>query len=258
MAKIKPRLIQNIFEARYERGYRYLDRCGDAMVILEEALPNISKNSIWMPEEMRPQGARMKCPDMDLTLVFDAYRLCLDQNPAGVDCPFEDISKYAFDTVISKFDIRKTTRLGNRRRYILPTDSIEDAEALSVKKAPLDNWPPRSSGQMTPRSYDLTSVLENKERSEGLRFSISPTFKIDAPLALDPRLTMAPRLLKEGQREALIGQLKRKKQRERDPLAGLSIDVDYWWLNPEETAIEEFLDISEKQIEESTKAFLEK
>jgi len=111
---------------------------------------------------------------------------------------------------------------------------------------------------MTPRSYDLTSVLENKERSEGLRFSISPTFKIDAPLALDPRLTMAPRLLKEGQREALIGQLKRKKQRERDPLAGLSIDVDYWWLNPEETAIEEFLDISEKQIEESTKAFLEK
>jgi len=44
----------------------------------------------------------------------------------------------------------------------------------------------------------------------------------------------------------------------RDLLAGLSIDVDYWWLNPEETAIEEFLDISEKQIEESTKAFLEK
>lgn len=61
MAKVKPKLVQNIFEARYEHGYRYLDRCADTMVILEEALPKISTNSIWMPEDMRPQGARMKC-----------------------------------------------------------------------------------------------------------------------------------------------------------------------------------------------------
>jgi len=258
MAKTKPQLVQNIFEARYERGYRYLDRCGDTMVILEEALPKISTNSIWMPEEMRPQGARMKCPDMNLTLVFDAYRLCLDQNPADMDCPFADISKYSFDTVISKFDIRETTRLGNRKRYLLPADSIEAAETLSVKKAPLHNWPPVSSDEMVPKSCDVTSVLENKDRSKGLRFSISPTFKVEAPIALDPRLTMSPHLLKEGQREALIGQLKRQKQREKDPLAGLTIDIDYWWLNPEETNVGEFLDVSKKQIEDALNSFLEK
>ena len=258
MAKTKPKLVQNIFEARYERGYRYLDRCGDAMVILEEALPEITAHSIWMPEEMRPQGARMKCPDMDLTLVFDAYRLCLDQNPSDVDCSFADISKYSFDTVISKFDIRKTTRLGNRRRYILPTDSIEAAEALSVERAPLHNWPPVSSDEMAPKSCDITSVLENKDRSKGLRFSISPTFKVEAPLALDPRLTMSPHLLEKGQREALIGQLKRQKQREKDPLAGLTIDIDHWWLNPEKTDIGEFLDVSKIQIEDVLHSFLEK
>jgi hypothetical protein len=258
MAKVQPKIVQNIFEARYERGYRYLDRCGDTMVILEEALPKISKNSIWMPEEMRPLGARMKCPDMDLALIFDASRLCLDQDPAGVECPFASISKYAFDTIVSKFDIRKTTRLGNRKRYVLPADSIEGAEALSVKRAPLDNWPPMSSGELEPKSYDVTSVLENKERSRGIRFSISPIFKVEAPLTLDRRLTMAPHLLEKGQREALIAQLKRQKQREKEPLAGLSIDIDYWWLNPEKTSIEEFLDISKTQIEESLEAFLEK
>lgn len=256
MAKVKPKLIQNVFEARYERGYRYLDRCGDTMVILEEALPSISNEHIWMPEEMQPKGARMKCPELDLILVFDAYRLCLDQNPADVECPFENISKYAFGTVVSKFDIRKTTRLGNRKRYILPTDSVEDAETLSVKRAPLDNWPKLDSDDMEPKSYNVTSVLESEDRSRGVRFSIGPTFKVEAPLRLDKRLTIAPHLLDKGQREALLNQIKRQKQREKDPLAGLVIDIDYWLLNPEETAIERFLESSEKQIEELLNSFL--
>jgi hypothetical protein len=31
----KPVALHTIFEARYEHGYRYLDRCGDAMLTLE-------------------------------------------------------------------------------------------------------------------------------------------------------------------------------------------------------------------------------
>jgi len=219
-------------------------------------LPAISNNNIWMPEEMQPKGARMKCPELDLTLVFDAYRLCLDQNPADAECPFVNISKYAFDTVVSKFDIRRTTRLGNRERYIIPTDSVEDAEVLSVKRAPLDNWPALNSDIMKPKSYDVTSVLENEDCSQGVRFSIRPIFRVEAPLTLDRRLTIAPHLLAKGQREALIDQIKRRKQREREPLSGLGIDIDYWWLNPEETAIERFLESSGKQIKELLNSFL--
>ena len=256
MPKTKPKLIQNVFEARYERGYRYLDRCGDAMVILEEALPAISNNSLWMPEEMQPIGAKMKCPELDLTLVFDASRLCLDQNPADVDSPFEDISKYAFDTVVSKFDIRKTTRLGNRRRYILPTDSVEDAEALSVKKAPFDNWPISELNDMRPQRCEVESVWESADHLTGLRFSIGPAFRVEAPLKLDERLTMAPHLLDRGQEEALLNQIKRQKQREKDPLAGLVIDIDDWWLNPEEAKIEVFIESSKKQIKDLLKSFL--
>jgi hypothetical protein len=257
MTKVKPKLIQNIFEARYERGYRYLDRCGDAMVILEEALPAISNNSVWMPEEMQPKGARMKCPELDITLVFDTSRLCLDQNPADVECPFENISKYAFDTVVSKFDIRKITRLGNRQRYILPTDSVEKAEALSVKKAPSNNWPVPELNNMKPQRCEAETVFESADHSAGVRFSIGPAFRVEAPLKLDKRLTMVPHLLKEGQREALISQMKRQKQREKAPLAGLVIDIDYWWLNPEETSVEKFLESSNGQIKGLLKSFLE-
>ena len=78
MARVKPKLLQNVFEARYERGYRYLDRCGDVMVILEEALPSLSNNSVWMPDDARPTGARMKCPSLDVTVAFDTARLVVD------------------------------------------------------------------------------------------------------------------------------------------------------------------------------------
>jgi len=226
------------------------------MVILEEALPSISNNSVWMPEEMQPKGARMKCPELDLILVFDTYRLCLEQNPADVECPFTKISKYAYDTVSSKFDIRKTTRLGNRKLFILPTDSLDEAEALSVKRAPLDNWLVLNSDDMKPKNYEVASVLENENRSRGVRFSISLFLKIEAPISIDKRLTIPPHLLDKGQREALINQLKRQKQREKEPLAGLLIDIDYWWLNPEETNIEQFLENSESKIEELLNSFL--
>jgi len=256
MAKRSSKFIQNIFEARYERGYRYLDRCGDAMAIMEEALPAKSNNSIWMPEEMRPTGARMKCPDLDLTLVFDTYRLCLDQNPSDVECPFEDISKYALDTVMSKFDIRKATRLGHRQLYILATDSIEDAEGLSIQFAPFDNWLGHGPNDFKPQRIDVVNVWKNEDHSKGIKFSMASAYKIEAPLRIDERLKKAPHLLKERQKEALIAQLKRQKQREEAPVAGLMIDIDYWWMNPEELKIEEFFINSNEQMQRLIKSFL--
>lgn len=258
MAKGSPKLIQNIFEARFERGYRYLDRCGDAMIILEEALPAKSNNSIWMPEEMRPTGARMKCPDLELTLTFDAYRLCLDQNPADVKCPFEDIGKYALDNVMSKFDIRKATRLGHRQLHILATDSIEDADNQSVKRAPFDNWLNPGVSDIKHKKSQVLVVWENDDRSKGVNFSMASAQKMEAPLRIDERLKKASHLLASGQREALIAQLKRQKQREKEPVAGLMIDIDYWWLSPEEPNIEEFFSSSNEQIQCLIKSFLEK
>jgi hypothetical protein len=243
---LKP--IQRVFEARYERGYRYLDRCGDAMLILEEALPAVSDGHVWMPEEMQPKGARMKCPALDLTLVFDAYRFCLDQNPVDVDCRFEEISAYALDTVVSKFDIREFARLGARKVAIIPSDSIDQADDLSVQQIPLNGWITDDLGELTSRAHEAVIAFESDDRMEGIRLAMKPAAKIDAPQEIDRRLTIAPHLLDKGQREALLGQLKRQKLRHQDPLAGLIVDVDYWQAKPEDLKIEEFFIAAEKKI----------
>ncbi len=258
MAKVSPKLIQNVFEARFKHGYRYLDRCGDAMILLEKGLPEITDNMVWMPEGMAPTGAHMKCPELDITLLFDSLRLCVDQNPADVKCPFEAISTYAFNTLVSKFDIQKIARFGKREFYLLATDSIEDAESLSLKKVPFDNWLKPESKDIKPKSCDIAYMLENEDRSKGIRFSIGSTFKVEAPLKLDDRLKRPPHTLEKDQRHALISQLKRQKQRLDAPIAGLLIDIDCWWLNPEENNINAFFEFSTKQIKKLLESLLDK
>jgi hypothetical protein len=242
---LKP--IQRVFEARYERGYRYLDRCGDAMVILEEALPDVSDGHIWMPEEMQPKGARMKCPGLDLTLVFDTNRLCLDQNPVDIDCRFEEISTYALDTIISKFAIEKITRFGSRHVSIVPSDSIDQAEMLSIKNIPLKDWLGDDIDGLKHRAHEAVVAYDSEDRTEGIRIAVKAAHKIEAPQEIDRRLAAAPHLLPNGQREALLEQLRRQKQRKADPLAGLIVDVDYWWTKPENPKIEDFFEAAYKK-----------
>lgn len=256
MSKSDLKKQQDVLEIRYKQGYRYLDRCGDAMVLLEDALPAISGNKIWMPEDMAPQGARMKCPNLDLTLVFDAARFCLDQNPTDIECPFEDVVLYAFETIAAKFAIEHLTRLGRRQRFLLPVDSIEDAIKLSLMKLPLGDWPVENIDDMSHRSSDATCVLESKDRSKGVLFSVSSVYKIDAPSKIDPRLKRPPHLLEKGQREALINQLRRAKQRQEDPAAGLEVDIDYWWIDPEDVNIKGFCEKSTTIINELIEFFL--
>jgi hypothetical protein len=257
MAKDKQKLLQDIFEARYERGYRYLDRCGDAIVVLEEALPKVSGGAVWMPEEIAPKGARMKCPEHEITLVFDSARLGLDQNPADEPCPFSDIADYAFQTVKSKFGITDIVRLGRRRLFIRPTDTVDDAEALSVRKAPFSQWPRVKDERLAARSCDIAVDLEDPDRTKGIRFAASAISRPEAPLSLDDRLRRPPHLLARGQREALLEQLKRRRQREGSPVAGLLIDVDYWVIRPDDADIQQFMKSSEEEIAYVLESFME-
>ena len=252
----KPKLIQNVFEARFEQGYRYLDRCGETMVILEDTLPEVSNHAMWMPQEMTPTGARIKCPECDLVVVFDTAKLCIDQNPADVECPFIEIAKYILTTLVSKFDIHRISRFGNRRKLVLPADSIEEAEALSVAKAPNHAWPTAELDGMKPRMCDATTTLETEDRSKGIRFCIEVIYRIEAPVHLDPLLLRPPHLLKVDQHKVLLDQMKRQAQREKSPVAGLQLDIDYWWLNPDEPDADVFLRDSDVRMTQMVDSFM--
>lgn len=248
-------LTQRVFEVRYERGYRYLDRCGETLVILEEVLPSQTGN-VWMQEDAKPTGARLKCPDLDLIVTFDTARLVVEQSPTDEPCDFDKIADTIFATISARFDLRVVTRMGARRFARVGTDSVEQAEELAVKWAPFRHWPVQAIDGLTPVDNTASCVFENAQRDAGVRFSIRSVHEIDAPIALDDRLRLQPRLLPTGQRDALLGQIRRKKQREKAPIAGLVIDIDYYVIKPNSVSVKQFLEEAWQKADQLTDEFL--
>src|SRR5438876_41905 len=99
----KSKLVKQVFEGRYERGYRYLDRCGDAMLVLEDLLPT-ETGKVWMPEEIAPGGAKLKCPELDLSVAFDSYRVVVDQDPADQPAELAYVTKLILAVLTARFD----------------------------------------------------------------------------------------------------------------------------------------------------------
>lgn len=66
-------LLSLHFRHQYERGYRYLDRCGEFMVAMEERFD-------FVAQEALPSGAKMYQPDFALKLGLDTTGLVLSQD----------------------------------------------------------------------------------------------------------------------------------------------------------------------------------
>jgi len=254
----KHTLLQRIVEVRYERGYRYLDRCGEVMLILDELLPQ-ETGKVWLPEETAPSGARLKCPQLDITLHFNAERMNLSQSPAeGSRLDIGRLAQAIFTSISARFDLRIATRFGLRQIWMVPNDSIEEAEAASLHRIPLRaSWPVPAPEGMKIKNADLAVTFEVPNHSAGIRFQVRPGSRIDAPLEVDERLNLPPHMLPSGQREALIDQLRRRKQKEEEPLAGLVVDVDYYSLRPVIGTLEAFLASAKKETSRFLQGFIE-
>lgn len=249
---------QRIFEARFEQGYRYLDRCGDAMLILEDLL-NEETKLLWFPEEMAPSGARLICPDLEITLVFDTQHLVVDQSPVSqIEFDFTQLADSSLAVLKGRFGLGKMKRFGSRRIKLLPADSIEDAERMSVLHAPLDGSCSAWSSEFNPNSHHVTSTFELPDHSKGIRVRTEPFSKIGAEFRVDDRLKLPPHHLPTGQHAALVEQLKRAKKREHDPEAGLLIDIDFYHLWPEDVSIKLFIQEGEVHADALERAILER
>jgi len=254
MATHAPVLRQRIFEARYEQGYRYLDRCGDALVILENLLSEQTSH-VWLPHEANPTSARLQCPDLDVTIVFNSYSMIVDQqivSDALLD--FAHLAATTLATLTGRFDLRAMRRFGYRRVHILAaaSDSIDDAERLSLTIAPDQSWFHPPAPELAPRSFEQATLYEQSDRAKGLRVTTKPYAKIGTDLHVDERLNAPPHHFPKEQRTALIEQLKRAKARQHDPEAGVSIDLDFYYLWPPKTlSIPDFVQEATKTADEA-------
>ncbi len=257
MAKPGPVLHEQVFEARYERGYRYLDRCGDVMLILEDLLQKTTGQR-WLPRDMKPTGAHIHAPDLDAAVQFDAARATIVQTPCKQGLDFTALTSNVMAAITGRFDLRTFSRIGARRQQILPAQDIDESDKQTVRRLRrLDDWPAPPEADMAPRSRDVTIVYETADRARGIKFSVRSIRKVEAPEQVDERLRMPPHLLPENQRAALLEQLQRRRKLAEDPPAGLMIDCDYYCVWLERWDAEKFLLAAWQEADRLTNSFLE-
>lgn len=115
------------FKQVYDGGYRYLDRCGHVMMLIEEQLG-------LMPEDANPNGCKMILPERGITLGMGPSELVLSQEfqkDGGVE--FIGLCQALADLVSEHFLPRHVEMNGFASKSFRDMRSIEASQAASLK-----------------------------------------------------------------------------------------------------------------------------
>lgn len=244
----KSTLTNQTVEIRFDRGYKYFDRCGEVFLILEDVLTQDTEK-LWLVGDVKPQGSVIRCPDLDAMLVLDSKHLVIEQDPVISEFDFIRACRTAWAVVETRFGITEVTRAGSKRTFTVVTDTFDEAERLSVRHSPVGSWLTLENAEFAPRSADVTCDYATADRKRGVRLQVNAVMKLGTPLQIDDRLRVPPHLQNKDQHEAQVAQIRRRREQEKNPDCGMVIDVDVYELFPEKFKIEPFLTAAHAQDE---------
>lgn len=116
------------FEARFKDGYRYLDRCGEAIVQIQ------SHNPFWLPQGANPMAGNLRNEDLNMILSLNIIGLSMNLSKSPVDPDGTTVERYAgeaealYEIVIKALGVTQTTRVGARFRFLAEADTLEEAD----------------------------------------------------------------------------------------------------------------------------------
>jgi hypothetical protein len=96
------RVREFLTSIRFIQGYRYLDRCGEALVGLEEAL-----SEGWITTETTPRAGSLKNDGLGMNLGFNSELMTVQQNDAISFEHFLDQACKAFHVLSNTFEIKR-------------------------------------------------------------------------------------------------------------------------------------------------------
>ncbi len=87
---------------RFVQGYRFLDRCGEALVKLEEAL-----HKDWIPTEATPKGGAVRNDTLGMVAAFNSEHVTIQQSEFLSFETFRDQTCTLVDVLRSTFQIER-------------------------------------------------------------------------------------------------------------------------------------------------------
>lgn len=238
----KPYFEKIVFELRYARGHRYLDRCGETLIEIEEKLPE------WVPIEITPSRGSLVNLSKDISFNFNSYKLDASQDDPKKTAEFVEQVAPLVDIVCKNLSLSEFIRIGVRFYYLLPTDSMENAEKM-VQQTNFVNIAQKlieaCGSNITAQKHIV--IFENE--NEGRRIEFGAVRREEG--RIPPQLISAdPKVLPKGQREALLKKLQETKRYAEDPRFALQLDIDNFEREPESFNVRAFIERHEEFIRE--------
>ena len=109
---------------RFVKGYRYLDRCGEAMVRIEDL------DEHWVPGEVAPTKCVMNNFKLGLKLTAQSEFMQVEQTEFISPHHFQDQTCRIYETLWKLFSVQRVLTPGLGIKLRLPCSSTEEAESL--------------------------------------------------------------------------------------------------------------------------------
>jgi hypothetical protein len=234
----KPLLQKIVFELRYAQGHRYLDRCGETFIEIEDRAPG------WVPQEVTPSNGALIHLEKEILFNFNSYKLDAVQEDPKDTKEFRDQVALLADIVCRNLGISSFIRIGVRFIFLYPATSMEEAEEM-VRRSQVATPNPRLVEKCGHSLQAQKHIFIFQEGNAGRRIEIGALRREEGRLA-PQLLAVEPRNLPKGQREALIRKLQETRRYSEDPRFSLQVDIDNYEYDPDAFSVPSFVEKHEE------------
>jgi hypothetical protein len=237
-------LVQLTFEIRYRQGYRYLDRCGDILVRIENSMPG------WTASDVNLNTGTLENREQAMKYVFGPANAAMTQARMGItsgepflkhtaallDATLDGIKPASYSRAgLRSFDLRGVAsakegiELMNRSEYLR---SVGDVHKLLGKQASGRNLAYRAEDDKSGLILRVATVKRTATQLDD-----------DIPFEEVSKPTERP-AFKEPSNQARIRveQLRKKRDIAESPSLGVLVDLDCFEKDPREFRVIEFLE----------------
>ncbi|MBM4019710.1 MAG: hypothetical protein FJ288_15550 [Planctomycetes bacterium] len=246
----KEALLQKVvFEVRYHFGYAYLDNCGRCLNMITRDHPewfirgNVSPSSAPLLSSKNSACLNFSAAKYDLSIERVAGEGPVSDNDIGA---FVDQADYIHDIMSTCLGLAEFARVGFRAWYLFGCDTEADAEDW-LKGLACYNISDRlvAAFGRSLESSGVSVVVAGADRKYRIAFhGVQRTAQIDFAEGV---LSLQPRYMHSGQREALLERERAKRRMRQNPGFAAMIDIDAYQENAEVIEPGRFVQSSREQ-----------
>ncbi|MDB5312087.1 MAG: hypothetical protein JWO38_6289 [Gemmataceae bacterium] len=219
-------LHEHRLTVRFVQGYRYLDRCGEALINLERVLlPE------WLPADIAPQGGGLRNDTLGMAAGFNTEAVSVNQSRVVAFEQYRDQACKIVDVLRSTFQVERvlSPAFACVFQRPFPEGVADEAESALLRLALMQPSPKLLDAVGgSPKSITFTVITTPSESWQGIPSRVTrriegKTVHQAEQKSIDQRILRRASMLPEKQRDAIAAL--QRLNRMHPPLAPVAIEV---------------------------------